>query len=156
MHSGTGIGKAGIVERETPPVIATYTLFGTSCGSGPPALSASAPPIQAQPFAVDITNLTMHQSGVLLMGASDATWNGIALPVELGQINMPGCWLYVSGEVQIPFTSAFATSWTWSLTLPPFVELLGQAFYNQAFLIEPAANGLGLVSTNAGKGIVGF
>ena len=40
----------------------------------------------------------------------------------------------------------------WSRLIP---NVLGVTFYNQVFVLDPGVNGLGLISSNAGEGVVG-
>ena len=40
-------------------------------------------------------------------------------------------------------------------SLPYDIYALGQSFYNQAFVLDPAANALGFVASNAGHGVFG-
>ena len=52
--------------------------------------------------------------------------------------------------------STFWTSATWDLPIPYIGSLVGQSLYQQAFVIDPGANPLGAVVSNAGTARIGF
>ena len=90
----------------------------------------------------------------MLLGASKSVWAGVALPLDLGVIGMPGCTLFASGEI-IHRLVRTADSARWTFVVPTLAGMLGQPFTNQAVVSDPGANAFGAVVSNAGEGIVG-
>ena len=68
---------------------------------------------------------------------------------------MPGCNLYVSPDITHPLVNSGGTA-AWSVFIPNVPTLVGQAFYNQALVLDPAANSLGATVSNAGEGKIGL
>ena len=88
----------------------------------------------------------------LLFGSSNTQWGGVLLPFDLSVLNMPGCALYTSVEAQIGTT---ATGGTASWSLPIGAAGLGASFFNQAVVLDPTANVLGVGMSNAATAVVG-
>lgn len=68
---------------------------------------------------------------------------------------MPGCTLYVSGEV-VSLITPVLNFGTWSIDLCACPQLIGVPIYNQGFVYDPFFNAVGMTATNAGGGVVGF
>jgi len=165
VDSEGDIRPAPILFRDVPcptcpgnPPTAQYQVFGTSCGNTPPILAASggSPPRLGQQVSVTVTNLSAWQGGAFITGASNQLFGALPLPVELSLINMPGCHMYVSHELVMPFSTGLSSSYTWSVTIPNNPTLLGLEFHNQAFVFDPTANPLGIATSNAGTATIGF
>lgn len=146
-----GVDRLGPLLNSYP---ASYMTFGSACGTKKPLLTAS-PPRFDQEFSLNITNLSRAQPVLVFTGGSDKTWAGGSLPFGLAPIGMPGCTLYVSLESSFWFNTGSATSIDWRVKLPYSSALFGAVFYNQAMVLDPKANWAGVISSNAGKGIVG-
>jgi len=87
-------------------------------------------------------------------GASSSRWGAVTLPVDLSGLGMPGCTLHCSAEVALPLANLAGTA-SLVLPIPNSAALVGGVFYNQAFALDPPANPLGLIVSNAGAGTVG-
>jgi Lectin C-type domain len=153
----TAAQMRGIMERTTAPPKASFTAFGSGCGSSTktPTLSSSMVPILGKPFSVKLSNLTPGTVGVLILGNSTKTWNGTALPLDLKGIGMTGCRLYVSYDFLVAFNTG-SGSFAWNATVPSDPQLLGIPFHAQAWNLDPKANFLGVGMSNAGSGKIGF
>lgn len=147
----------GIMERTKTTTKASFTVFGRGCGSSAstPTLSSSVTPRSGCTFSVRLSNLTPGTVGVLALGNSSTTWSGVALPMNLKGMGMPGCLLYVSYDFLVPINTG-GGSIHWKTIVPPDPKLLGIPFHVQAWFLDRKANPLGVGVTNAGSGVIGF
>jgi hypothetical protein len=91
-------------------------------------------------------------SGAFLIWAFNATsWSGVPLPFNLAGIGAPDCFNYTSTDVALFLLTDAQGRASFTTVVPP---LPGFVFYNQAVLASPG-NPLGLVTTNAGRGVIG-
>ncbi|MCA8975602.1 MAG: PQQ-binding-like beta-propeller repeat protein, partial [Planctomycetes bacterium] len=134
-----------------------YLLFGQGCTgtAGTPFLSAApgVVPRLGQVFTVAVEAMP---AGTFVFGAfgfSRRHHGPYPLPLDLTPFGAPGCEVY-TGPVGTVLVLAPAGTASWSLQLPYSPGLVGMAFYQQAFVYDPAANVLGLVTSNAGRGIM--
>jgi len=139
---------------------ATYARFGTACrgSAGAPSLAPASGslPWLGETFTLQFGDLLSGQPVLVFLGFSRTNWSGLfPLPVDLTAIGMNGCSLYVSGE-HLDVTTSVGGRASWPLTLCRCPELLGLDFFNQAFVLDPSANVLGMIATNAGQGRTGM
>lgn len=92
---------------------------------------------------------------LMLLGVSASSWGGLPLPFDLGGHGAPGCDLLLD-----PFDTQFRLANASGATnlqynIPNNIHALGLRFYNQAFVLDPPANALGVVTTNGGVGLIG-
>jgi len=90
----------------------------------------------------------------MLLGSSKTSWGSVPLPYDLTPLGMPGCTAYISGDVAVGVLNIFGRA---SLTffLPQDANLLGQSFFAQGFVLDPATNGLGAIVSNAAESVIG-
>lgn len=144
----------------TPAMASSYSLFGAGCAgsAGVPTLvaPASGPQIGAT-LALTIQSLPITSAVFGILGISNTSLGGaVPLPLELSGVGMPGCRLLVSTE-WIGFVPRLTPSTAqWNLPIPYDASLLGGAFYQQAAVLDPAANALGVVLSNAGSAVIGY
>ncbi len=86
---------------------------------------------------------------------SNKFWNSVPLPMDLKFIAMPGCKLLVNWLMEIPIFSRNGGVHSWSATIPNAPSLLGAEFFNQAWVLDSAANVRGIATSNGGKGVIG-
>ena len=77
---------------------------------------------------------------------------GATLPLDLGIIGAPGCAILVDIVLAIPL-APMAGAVSFAVSLP--ASAIGLSFYEQGYVVDPAANALGLTVTNAGLARVG-
>lgn len=133
-----------------------YTFFGNGCagGAGTPYLELlpNTLPFAGRPFSLMVKNAPFFAPVFMLVGASDQSWYGNPLPLQLAPIGAPGCSLLTGPDVVHPTTNLFGTA-LWTATLP--AGLAGATIYNQGVILDASANSLGLTLTNGGRAIVG-
>lgn len=136
----------------------SVSLFGTACrGSNAklPAISFTSVPTIGQTYSITLANATPSQPAALGFGLSTTNWLSLTLPLSLTPWNAPGCTLYID----LPFLSSTTTSSAGSAAIPIAVPnnsgLIGQFTLHQWVVLDTAANGLGLVLSDAAKATVG-
>lgn len=147
---GTGpVASAFVYE---PMTAARALEFGLGCPSRPtpPALRTQA---GTRPWLGTTITLVASQlasaspAAALAFGASDGTWLGTALPLDLTPVGMPGCALLVAPDLLMPAPVQSGLA-AWTLALPGVPSLLGASAFAQGFAVESGANPLGVVATN--------
>jgi len=135
---------------------ASFTPFGQGClGTvGVPQLAlVGGMPILGTTFKVACTNLQPDHFATMWIGFSNTTSVLGTLPFDLTTLGMPGCTLFVSGDLV-----GTLLNWNgmalWEATLPNAPEFVGLPFYLQAGVID-RINALGMVVTNAAEVRVG-
>jgi hypothetical protein len=91
----------------------------------------------------------------MLFGSSASSWSGLALPVDLTGLGAPGCRLLVGFAASEVVAIGGSGNGNLEYTIPNNIYLLNSHFYNQAFVLDPAANAFGFVATNCGVGLFG-
>jgi hypothetical protein len=120
----------------------------------PQLFSTDTPQIGNQ-FRVRIAQA--HASALVLlgMGLSNTTLNGNPLPFDLAGYGAPGCDVLMAPfDTSVLFADA-AGATNLQYDIPNNIYALGLHFYNQAFVVDPLANALGLAVSNGGHGLIG-
>ncbi|MCU0863459.1 MAG: hypothetical protein MUC36_06690 [Planctomycetes bacterium] len=150
-------GTVGWDDVEFLPVrrAASYLPYGAGCAGtlGVPVLSA-APGGLPLPGNIFTAVLSGIGSGVALMATGVTEPTLAPLPVPLGAIGMPGCELWVDA-VQFDAMIAIGNQGNWTWLLPSGSAMLGQRFFQQGFVFDPAANAFGFVASNAAAATIG-
>jgi len=136
----------------------SVTTFGTACrGSNAqlPAIGYSIVPTIGQSYSMTLTSGPSTQPAFLGFGVSTTNWLGYSLPLSLTPYNAPSCTLYIDLPYLIPTTTNTAGSASSSISVPNNSGLVGQFTLHQWIALDPAANGLGLILSNAAKATVG-
>ncbi|MGK0201925.1 MAG: hypothetical protein ACI89X_003766 [Planctomycetota bacterium] len=146
-------GNAGGTVNDTwwntaPPVPAVATNYGAGCGTPPLTFSTSSAPIIGDTATATITNVTSPIAGVAL-GWNDDFYGPFSLPVTLGGIGMPGCYLLHSADsFGLGGTMVNPTTMEFSLALPNVPAIIGTHAYLQAYSVAPGMNALQLIASN--------
>jgi hypothetical protein len=120
-----------------------------------PRLFSTDTPQINNTFRVRVDQALPGSVALLLFGGSTASWNGLALPLDLASIGAPGCALLCDAPIASAFAIGAGGTGNVVYTLPNVLGALGSSFYNQAFVFDPAANALGFVASNGGHGVFG-
>ena len=138
---------------------ASFTSFGSGCkgSAGVPKLTATTRPIYGKTFTTTLSRLQTAPAAITFMvvGMSDQQWGEIKLPLELGLLGMPGCKLLVSADVSLPLKNNVGTA-RCDLAIPTIAKFVGRSLYLQGLVLDPKANPLGVVLSNAGKATIGL
>ena len=121
-----------------------------------PSLSANGAPSLGGTFDVALSGAVPNSAAVLVLGNSDAVWQGAQLPLSLAALGAPGCALLVSGDAtRLVATDANGAAAV-PISVPNVASLLDATFFEQFAVLDPAANGFGFAFSNAGAGVVGY
>lgn len=130
------------------PLCGQAIPYGVSCGGG--QVGASEPPaIGAAGFALTLSGAPASSAAVAWVGASDAQWGGLPLPLDLGLLGAPGCALLASVEASFAQLTSGAGEATQAVPLPANPALVGVSAYAQWAVFAPGANALGMVFSDA-------
>lgn len=132
----------------------TITSGGPGCvGSlGVPSNSAGLAQI-GLPFSDTVGNLPFD-IGVLLIGLSDTVSTLGPLPYDMTLFGAPGCFLRVSLDAQFALVGTGGSA-TVQMPIPGMPALLCLHLYTQGASLDPAANAMGWVMSNAMEVTIG-
>jgi alpha-tubulin suppressor-like RCC1 family protein len=81
-------------------------------------------------------------------------WQKLTPGIDLTGLGMPGCTLHTGLDAVLALVGSNRRA-RWTLPIPDAPVLLGARFHQQAAVLDPAANALGLVLSDAYEGVVG-
>jgi hypothetical protein len=93
-------------------------------------------------------------AALLLVGTSRTAWGPVPLPLDLSPLGMPGCALRVNGT-GILAVAVGGGRGAVPLRIPDDASLLGSRFYDQAIVVDPAANAAGATASHALEARIG-
>lgn len=140
---------------EYVPVPGAVTVIGHGCqGSNGkvPGLASPGVPRLGQIFQLSLVYAIPLSASLLFF---DVTNPGVGLD----PFGAPGCTAYVNLHLlHVAIPTSLAGTW---YPMPGFkvpfnLAILGGAVYFQTFIVDPAANHLGVVTSNGLKGVIGF
>ncbi|MEZ5988023.1 MAG: hypothetical protein R3F30_02635 [Planctomycetota bacterium] len=139
------------------PFTSAKWAFRIDCSAADnvPTLSNTGVPKINGKFSVDLTQALPSSAAGLIIGASNTKLGAIPLPLDLAVFGAPTCSLLVSFEALLGTPTDATGNASVSLPLPNDTKLLGINFYNQYFVVDKVANGLGLSWSNGGAGLIG-
>lgn len=146
----------------TPPVsigaheidgVASYNVFGAGCPgtAGVPTNTASAPPQLGTAPTITFGNLPFPFIAIAVLGVSNTS----PLPLDLGFIGMPGCFLRVSLDSTLSVAGAGGSA-SFIFPIPNQLNLVGFTFYTQGIVLDPGLNPFGFSASAAAQAIVGL
>jgi len=127
----------------------TYVTYANGCPGSLPAsrLVPRDTPRIGSPLKVTLLDLP-QSAAFLLLG-----W-GQTAPVSLAGLGMPGCFQHVTTDGAL-FVLGQNQQAHWELAIPDWLGLVGFRFYNQAVVLDPMANALGAVVSDAAEAVIG-
>ena len=162
---GADIGTYNLDIIVTPPVptgAASVTMRVGGCPgtAGVPALgnrlSTTGPgvapeqPVLGSTFYLDGTNLPAHAPLLRLLG-----FVPLAVPFALAPYGAPGCAVEVNTSTSFALADAAGVHF-WGLATPVVPAFIGVTLEQQLAVIDPAANALGLTTSNRVSSIAGI
>ncbi len=132
----------------------SYSYFGSGCPVVPPMLVHRGTPALGTPFRLDVALARPSTIGAVLVGGSRSLWGSIPLPLDLTGLGAPGCLLLASPDLVLGLQTDAAGDATAVFVIPPLPSLLGQSFHDQALIVDPGANALGIATTRGGTGTI--
>jgi hypothetical protein len=136
---------------------ARYAAYGAGCAStnGTPVLAAATAslPLPGTTFTATVGGAPLGVA-VMVSGLSATNYAGLPLPLPLDGLGMLGCVLLAEPLLTDLLVGSGATL-DWSLALPAGPALLGATFFQQALVLDPAANTFGFVASNGAAATIG-
>lgn len=145
---------------------AQYRTYRSACPGtcGTPTLTSTTLPRAGQNFIMRVDGICPN-SVLFLFFTLDDRWlfqnPNMPLPFDLRPIGAPGCLINVDTAHRQATVMSLAEHQgnPWMdvvIGLPSTPAILGFEFHNQVAVVDLPANALGLVTTNAGHGVVGL
>ena len=125
-----------------------YAAYGAGCRASNqmvPVLGNTGVPRINQSFSIDLSQAPASRAVILFIGASRTVWGAIPLPLDLTPFGAP---------CNVLAFDAVGTA-SINISVPNNLALVGAAFYNQFWLIDPGNNAMNLAASNGGAGIAG-
>jgi hypothetical protein len=79
---------------------------GPGCGNPAPQIEFAGEPVMRRDFSIGVSGAAPNAIAILTFGLSANSWNGLPLPVPLGQFGFPGCFLNVNAQVTMLTTAS--------------------------------------------------
>ncbi|MEZ5964824.1 MAG: VCBS repeat-containing protein [Planctomycetota bacterium] len=155
--SGGVVGGYGRWVRATTTPAAVH-VHGIACGIGevrPHLLWQGGAPRLGGTFALEAVGMNPGSLAIAMLAMRDDSFGNIMLPVNLRPVGMPGCVLRVGPELQVPAVADSTGRITLPLQVPDVAALLGLRVFAQTLALEPRANQLGLLASDAARIILG-
>ena len=145
-------------ERCSVSSTAAAGVFAGGCANSiaeVPSMTVTSLPQIGTNFDVELdAKLGAQAAMVVCLGTSKDLFNGLPLPLDLGAVGAPGCNLAVSVDSTVlVLANPGANTWGWAMPNDP--SLVCFAFYQQAAVLDIAANSFGFVLTNGVAASVG-
>ena len=134
---------------------AGYGYIGEGCAGslGVPGNVATSQPLVGTSATVEVDNLPANVA-FFLVGFSRTSSLFGPLPVDLTVYGAPGCFGRVAPDATTLLLGANNRA-TWSLSVPAGPGLIGLQFFTQALALDPTANALGAVTSDAAAMMIG-
>ena len=142
------------------PIVATYSTTTSSCvgTNGTPSLTAGDLEVLrlGSTMRVEIGNCPPSSVLIPFIGFSNTiSGSGVPLPFDLAPLGAAGCTVDVDPAASFVAFADASGNYEWCLQIPAFASLAGIDIYQQVFVLDGNANGLGATTTNSGGGTVG-
>ena len=145
----------------TTAVTASYTITGQGCAGSngnTPFLSVGAPeqPVIGTTFSILCNDLNPGLLALGNLGFTQTLFGGFQCPLDLSPFGATGCTIYSDSTVFFPLVVDPVTeAAVFSLEIPRLAYLEGLTFYEQVFVLDPAANSFGAYMSDALIGVLG-
>ena len=130
---------------------ANWSPFGSGCAGPAGAIALTVAGLPTLGNATVLTAAPTPLLSVFAFGLSSQPPGGISL----ASIGAPGCWLYI-GLDALQSVAPVGQQSQASLSIPLQPTLIGSSVFVQAASLDVAANALGLVTSNALAGTIGW
>ena len=140
---------------------ARFVPLSTGClgSAGVPTLTATGTPVLGRSFDVSVQGAAAAVPLIFLIGLSDQTWLGQALPIDLRLLGSgPGCTLAIAPEFPFPATTSAQGDAQLRLSVPALPAALETTIFHTAAILDGAApqNPIGLVSVGHAASVLGL
>ncbi|MCB9887407.1 MAG: PKD domain-containing protein [Planctomycetes bacterium] len=129
---------------------------GTGCANSlgnVSALTPSGEPLVGTNLSITVDNLPLSNA-IMVTGYGNTTSLFGPLPLDLSSFGATGCFLRVSTDAPL-FLTGSNNQVVWNFNIPNNPAFSGQQFFNQAIVIDFAANSAGAVMSDASGMLIG-
>jgi hypothetical protein len=128
----------------------TYVSFASGCAGTLPAtrLVPRDTPRIGETLEVTLFDLPMHAAFLM------CSWNRLQSPLGLDPVGVPGCSLQIDPQYYV-FLAGSNQQAKHRLAIPNYTGLVGLHLFSQAVVLDPAANALGVVMSDAAEAVIG-
>lgn len=124
------------------------------------ATPSADPPLAELPalgrtFRVELDQALPSTAVTLNLGGSDTIWGTVPLPWDWTGLGAPGCTAFASGEVGLTVGTDSMGRASIDVPVPTTPSLVGGNIFFQWMVLDPTANALGVVLSDAGKATIG-
>jgi hypothetical protein len=126
-------------------------VYGVSCatsGQTFPSHGMTGRPSLDSSILYTVANAAPSTNGVLLLGLSRTSFQGNPLPLQLGFMGAPGCYLLQDLAAGLPLSINQAGFGSYLIQIPPTPSLRGLRVYSQVLIYDSSANSAGFVASN--------
>lgn len=137
--------------------VSATTMFGTACPTSDnrmPATTTGEASVGGT-MLVSLANGPANSAGVLLLGTSNTTWNGVPLPLSLTALGATNCSLQVAIDVNVNISTTGGGTFGVFIPVPAVLDLYGAWFYAQIAAVDVFANAAGFVTSRGGGTQIG-
>ncbi len=127
--------------------------FLTPSQGAAPLLGGSGSPHLGGEYVLDLSQAPAGAGALALFGLSNAAWGGAALPLALP--GAPGCALLGSPDLALPLIADPMGRASLPVNVPFNPWLIRQQLYHQMVVLDPAANALGVTTSNGLRVLLG-
>jgi len=119
---------------------------GDGCigSAGRPVLHGEDAPRVGRTLALSLANAPGGAIFAGMLGGETNAWLGLALPIVLDPLGMPGCLLHTAID-----THELRSGGAWPIVIPATTALLGSRYRVQALVFDVAANAFGATTSNS-------
>ncbi len=143
--------QSGIINSPSYKVLCA----GGGSSNAVPMISESGKAMVNETFSVDLTQAKPSAVATLFTGFSKTSWQGGSLPLSLAPFGAAGCSLLVDPVAAQNKTASSNGEASISFQVPNQLSLVGVKLYHQWWVIDAAANNLGVAVTSGGETTLG-
>ncbi|MGE3172525.1 MAG: hypothetical protein AB7O97_07840 [Planctomycetota bacterium] len=134
--------------------VPTFLVYAVGCSQTQDVeIRVADKPRIGRMLVVDGSNAPPFARASLLLGFSDASFQGARLPLDLAPLGAPGCRLHVGADLLVPGATDAQGVCRAGLLVPFDQYLVGGLFFCQWLVADPGANAAGLVVGQAARGV---
>lgn len=151
LVAGDTNGTYDVFVRDRGATGAFTALAGDGCpgSAGTPLHTATGTPEIGNAVQYSLAHAPAAALAVAVYGFSATRWNTMPLPLDLGVIGAPGCWLRIEPLIQTPGLTGPDGTLTDTIAIAGDRALIGIRFFTQFAAFDPPANTSGLTVSNA-------
>ncbi|MBL8898716.1 MAG: hypothetical protein JNM84_13850 [Planctomycetes bacterium] len=153
------IGASELLRLEVRAALQSWNLYapglflplGPGCAGtqGTPQLAGAGAPVLGGASQLLLSSAPQSRPFALILGFSKTSYGPLSLPFDLGLVGAPSCALRTSIDVALNGWTDAQGQAGYAFACPVDPLLVGAHLYAQALCLDPLANALGAITSNA-------